>query len=48
MIGDPLFKRLLKRENDIMYVDVPHLAVSSRLHWRHGVQYVGKEITIGK
>lgn len=48
IIGDPLYKRLLKKNSGVEFIGVPHLAVSSRLYWHHDIRYVGKEITIGR
>lgn len=48
IIGDPLYKRLLKKNSGVEFIEVPHLAVSSRLYWHHDIRYVGKEITIGR
>lgn len=41
-IGDPIFRRLVPA--DARYVDVPHPAVSSRLHWEEHIPLLGKEM----
>jgi len=46
IIGDPMYKKLLKESWAIQFVEIPHLAVSSRLHWDHEITYVGNNIEI--
>ncbi|WP_432407612.1 nitrogenase component 1 [Wukongibacter sp. M2B1] len=43
IIGDPIFKTFISEINNIEYCDVPHLAVSSRIHWDHNIYYIGEE-----
>lgn len=46
IIGDPLYRRLIFSSSNSTYVDVPHLAVSSRLYWNHNKIYVGEKIIL--
>lgn len=57
VIGDPMYKALVnvaqnminKKTDDSYtcnYIEVPHLAVSSRLYWKHDKVYVGDNINI--
>lgn len=49
LIGDPFFESFLaKKTREIDFIAVPHLAVSSRLHWNHKLLYVGDEINVIK
>lgn len=41
-IGDPIFRRVVP--HDARYVDVPHPAVSSRLHWEDHIPLLGREM----
>lgn len=41
IIGDPLFKSFLSENKKENYVELPHLAVSSRLFWDHDICYTG-------
>ncbi|MEN1760504.1 nitrogenase component 1 [Anoxynatronum sibiricum] len=40
VVGDPLFQSFFQDEA-LRFCPVPHLAVSSRLHWDHSLQYTG-------
>lgn len=42
-IGDPLFKRFISSENKDKYIEIPHLAVSSRIYWDHEILYTGEK-----
>jgi nitrogenase molybdenum-iron protein alpha/beta subunit len=46
IIGDPLYKRFVS--DGTQFINIPHLAVSSRLHWNHKTLYVGENINIFK
>ncbi|MCF4114197.1 MULTISPECIES: nitrogenase component 1 [Dethiosulfovibrio] len=39
VVGDPLYRSLLRRS--AVFVDVPHVAVSSKLHWNDPIRLVG-------
>ena len=40
VVGDPLFRSFFGKET-LRFVEVPHLAVSSRIHWDHSLHYTG-------
>ncbi len=40
VIADPLYKRLLKSEK--IFVNLPHVAISSRLYWDYPYEFAGK------
>jgi nitrogenase molybdenum-iron protein alpha/beta subunit len=42
IIGDPLFKKFLSADEKKNYVELPHLAVSSRLYWDNYVCHTGE------
>lgn len=44
IIADPMIKKLLKRD-DVKFVSLPHVAVSSKLHWDEYVDYLGQEMS---
>ena len=44
VIGDPLIKQLLPKENHVYYINVPHAGVSSRLYWKQSAQLMGEKI----
>lgn len=44
ILADPLIKKLLKRE-DVKFVSLPHVAVSSKLHWDEYPDYLGQEMS---
>lgn len=45
VIGDPEVKKVLRRE-DVKFLDLPHAAVSSKLHWDEYPDYLGNELTM--
>lgn len=48
VIGDPLCRGFVKAEGlqkDIEFIDCPHPAVSSRIHWDHDVIYTGEKLS---
>ena len=42
IIGDPLYKEFLKKSNAI-FIEFPHIAVSSRLYWDNNIEYIGED-----
>jgi hypothetical protein len=48
LIADPLFAQLLKPRTDssVQFIPLPHLAVSSKLHWHDSVNFIGDEILL--
>ena len=44
IIGDPLFRSFVS-DNRTSFIGVPHLAVSSRIHWDHDVVYAGERLS---
>ena len=42
VVGDPLCRSFISDE-DVLFHEVPHLAVSSRIHWDHNILYTGAE-----
>lgn len=46
VIGDPFYKKFFKELDKVKFIEVPHLAVSSRLYWDHQINYVGDEIDL--
>lgn len=44
IIGDPLFRSFVS-DNRTSFICVPHLAVSSRIHWDHDVIYAGERLS---
>lgn len=44
ILADPMIKKLLKRDN-VKFVSLPHVAVSSKLHWDDYVDYLGQEMS---
>lgn len=43
IIGDPLYKDLLSDDLKQRYINLPHVAVSSRLYWDNEINYVGEK-----
>ncbi len=47
IVGDPLFKDVLEcmgLENEITLIEIPHVALSSKIHWNRAVHFLGKEM----
>lgn len=44
VVGDPLFKAI--SDPSAKFIEVPHLAVSSRIHWDHDILYCGDNAKI--
>lgn len=44
IVADPLIKKLIKRDN-VKFVPLPHVAVSSKLHWDEYPDYLGQEMS---
>lgn len=44
IIGDPLIKELLPDDGEVKFIDLPHVAVSSRIHWKEPIHIIGKQI----
>lgn len=44
IVGDPLFGDLLDAANNIKIVEVPHVALSSKLYWNQYIHYMQKEM----
>ena len=44
VIGDPLFKQLLPSYSKAEFVELPHVAVSSRLYWDNSPRVMGEHI----
>lgn len=44
IIGDPLIKALLPQSNSINYISIPHVAVSSKIHWNESIEFIGKKV----
>ena len=44
VIGDPLFKQLLPSYSKAEFVELPHVAVSSRLYWDNSPRVMGEYI----
>ena len=42
IIGDPLYKEFLKKSN-VVFIEFPHIAVSSRLYWDNNIEYIGED-----
>ena len=45
VIGDPFYNKFFKKIHT-KFIEVPHLAVSSRLYWNHQMVYVGDDVQI--
>lgn len=43
VIADPEFDKILSRD-DVRLIGLPHLAVSSKLHWDEYPDYLGEEL----
>lgn len=43
ILADPLIKKLLKE--DVKFISLPHVAVSSKLHWDEYPDYLGEEFS---
>jgi hypothetical protein len=44
LVGDPLFEDLLDVANQIKLIEIPHVALSSKLYWNQAVHFMGKEM----
>ena len=44
LVGDPLFEDLLDTANQIKLIEIPHVALSSKLYWNQAVHFMGKEM----
>jgi hypothetical protein len=44
VIADPLLKQLIMRESDINFIPLPHIAVSSNLHWHNIPNIIGEGV----
>lgn len=43
VIGDPLYKNLIKGTERCIFVELPHIALSSRLYWDENIDYLSIE-----
>ncbi|MFQ9151847.1 MAG: hypothetical protein ACLR6B_10480 [Blautia sp.] len=43
ILADPEFEKLIRRD-DVRLVSLPHLAVSSKLHWDEYPDYLGEDV----
>ncbi|MGP1455390.1 MAG: nitrogenase component 1 [Treponema sp.] len=43
IIGDPFFKKLLKKSEHTVFIEVPHFGVSSKFHRKDAPYFMGKE-----
>jgi Nitrogenase molybdenum-iron protein, alpha and beta chains len=43
VVGDPLYKQLIPDENILDFVELPHVAVSSRIHWNECKSLMGSK-----
>ncbi len=43
--ADPLCRGFVS-DDSVQFMDVPHLAVSSRIHWDHAILYTGDNVTL--
>jgi nitrogenase molybdenum-iron protein alpha/beta subunit len=46
VVGDPFYKSFLNTSKDVEFLEVPHLAVSSRLYSNHKINYDGEKIEV--
>ncbi|MCT4566451.1 MAG: nitrogenase component 1 [Maledivibacter sp.] len=40
IVGDPLYKDLLRDNTKYTYIELPHIALSSRLYWDKEIEYI--------
>lgn len=44
VVGDPLLRQLLPEDSDTRFIPLPHVAVSSKIHWDHPPALAGEAI----
>jgi hypothetical protein len=44
IIGDPLIKALLPKDSQVRFIELPHVAVSSKLYWQQPTHIIGNKI----
>ena len=44
IIGDPLFKQLVPSYSNVEFIELPHVAVSSKIHWNESPRLMGEYI----
>lgn len=44
IIGDPLIKQLLPEKSRVKFIEIPHVAVSSKICWNNSVDIMGKGV----
>ena len=46
LVGDPFYGKFISDFDKTNFVEIPHLAVSSRLYWDHKILYVGDNVDL--
>ena len=44
LVGDPLFEELLEDVGGMQFVGIPHVAVSSKLHWKEMPRLLSSDV----
>lgn len=45
LVGDPLFEQLILPEKPMRFIELPHVAVSSKMYWDKIPLYIGEEMS---
>jgi hypothetical protein len=46
LVGDPFYGKFISNFDKTNFIEIPHLAVSSRLYWDHKILYVGDNVDL--
>ena len=44
IIGDPLIEELIYKESQVKLISLPHVALSSKLYWKHAPELLGNDM----
>jgi|GEM_PF-5736637 len=45
IIADPLIRQLIREKDSVRFIELPHVAVSSKVCWDHAPQLMGKRLS---